>query len=145
MQIAKATLEGSLRGVLATLTPEQVNEDRLIFAERLVQQVEDDMTALGLVVDTLKIQNVHDDVGYLSSIGRRKNAEVVRAARISEAVAHADAVVRASENRETEARAKITAHIEIARAEAQKKLTDALTRRDAVVAEEQATVAAAVA
>ena len=28
MQIAKDTLEGNLRGVLATLTPEEVNEDR---------------------------------------------------------------------------------------------------------------------
>lgn len=145
MQIAKATLEGSLRGVLATLTPEQVNEDRLLFAERLVQQVEDDMTSLGLVVDTLKIQNVHDDVSYLSSIGRKRNSEVIRSARIAEAMARADAVVRTAENREREAKAKIAAHIDIARAEAEKKLTDALTRRDAVVAEEHATVAAAVA
>lgn len=145
MQIAKATLEGSLRGVLATLTPEQVNEDRLLFAERLVHQVEDEMTSLGLVVDTLKIQNVHDDVNYLNSIGRKKNAEVIRSARIAEAVARAEAIVRNAENREREARAKITATIEIAKAEAEKKLTDALTRRDAVVAEEQATVAAQVA
>ena len=31
-QIAKETLEANLRGVLATLTPEEVNEDRLKFA-----------------------------------------------------------------------------------------------------------------
>ena len=33
--VAKETLEGTLRGVLATLTPEEVNEDRLKFAESL--------------------------------------------------------------------------------------------------------------
>ncbi|HVL38705.1 MAG TPA: SPFH domain-containing protein, partial [Fimbriimonadaceae bacterium] len=49
MGIAKATLEGSLRGILASMTPEQVNEDKLLFAERLVHEVEQDMTALGLV------------------------------------------------------------------------------------------------
>ncbi|MER3462489.1 MAG: flotillin family protein, partial [Armatimonadota bacterium] len=86
MQIAKATLEGSLRGVLATLTPEEVNEDRILFAEKLVQEVEHDMTALGLVVDTLKIQQVTDDVKYLDSIGRIKSAEIVREARIAEAI-----------------------------------------------------------
>src|SRR6185436_19564972 len=85
MSIAKATLEGSLRGVLATLTPEQVNEDKILFADRLVQEVEHDMTCLGLVVDTLKIQNVADDVSYLNSIGRKQTAEVIRVARIAEA------------------------------------------------------------
>jgi flotillin len=145
MQIAKATLEGALRGVLATLTPEQVNEDRLLFAERLVQQVEHDMTALGLVVDTLKIQNVSDEVRYLDSIGRKKNAEVLRRARMAEAVAHADAVVRSAQNQEREVQAEISAAIEVAKAEAMRKLADIETRRGALVAEEHATVAALVA
>ncbi|MBA3725620.1 MAG: flotillin family protein [Armatimonadetes bacterium] len=145
MSIAKATLEGSLRGVLATLTPEQVNEDKLLFAEKLVQEVEHDMTSLGLVVDTLKIQNVQDDVKYLDSIGRKQTAEVVRVARIAEAKAMSEAAIRSAENREREVTAQITAQVSIAKADAQKRLTDALTRRDAVVAEEQATVAAALA
>ena len=41
------------------------------------------------VVDTLKIQNVSDEVSYLDSIGRKKSAEVIRQARISEAEARA--------------------------------------------------------
>ena len=145
IKIAKATLEGALRGVLATMTPEEVNEDRILFAERLVREVEQDMTVLGLVVDTLKIQNVQDDVSYLDSIGRRKNAEIIRSARIAEAKAQADAVVREAENRQREARAKITASVEIAKAEATRRLRDIKTLRAALVAEEQATVAAAVA
>ena len=145
MAIAKATLEGALRGVLATMTPEQVNEDKLLFAERLVLEAEHDMTNLGLVVDTLKIQNVADDSGYLDSIGRKQNAEIIRKARIAEARAKAQSIVRAAENREREARAQIEAQIEIAKADAQKRLTDAVTMREAVIAEERATVAAAVA
>lgn len=145
MQIAKATLEGSLRGVLATLTPEEVNEDRILFAEKLVQEVEHDMTALGLVVDTLKIQQVTDEVKYLDSIGRIKSAEIVREARIAEAIAQADAAVAAAENRLKEVEAQVKAAIDVARAEAEKRLADAITRRDALVAEENAAVAAAVA
>lgn len=145
MRIAKATLEGALRGVLATMTPEQVNEDRLLFGQKLVGEAEKDMTNLGLVVDTLKIQNVSDDVSYLDSIGRKSNALIRRHARIAEAIAKAQSITRAAENRETEARAQIEAQIAIAKADAQKRLTDAVTRRDAVVAEERATVAAAVA
>ncbi|HRJ25946.1 MAG TPA: SPFH domain-containing protein [Fimbriimonadaceae bacterium] len=142
MEIAKATLEGSLRGVLATLTPEQVNEDKILFAERLVQEVEADMTSLGMVVDTLKIQSVSDDVGYLESIGRKKSAEVVANARVAEAIAKADAVVRSCENQETEVRAQVDAELEVAKAEAQRKLSEILSRREALIAEEKASVAA---
>jgi len=143
--IAKATLEGCLRGVLATLTPEQVNEDRDEFARMLVSQVEDDLNALGLIVDTLKIQNVHDDVQYLSSIGRKKGAEVIKRARVSEALAKAEAVVRSAENKEREQRAKIAAQGDMARADADRRLAEVTSRRDALVAEERATVLAEVA
>lgn len=145
MQIAKATLEGSLRGVLATMTPEQVNEDKILFAERLVAEVEQDMTALGLVVDTLKIQTVTDEVKYLDSIGRKKNAEIVSRARIAEALAHAQSIVRSAENLEKETKAQTEAAIATANAEAQRRLTEIKTRRAALVAEELAQVNAAVA
>ncbi|MBS1707211.1 MAG: flotillin family protein [Armatimonadetes bacterium] len=145
MAIAKATLEGSLRGVLATMTPEQVNEDKLMFAERLVQEVEQDMTSLGLVVDTMKIQNVQDDSKYLDSLGRKRNAEVIAKARIAEATAHADSEIQAAENLERQRRAQLEADTNIAKAEMQRRLTETLTRRKALVAEEQAQVVAAVA
>ncbi|MDI9639470.1 SPFH domain-containing protein [Kamptonema cortianum] len=145
MGIAKATLEGSLRGVLATMTPEQLNEDRNLFSERLVAEVEQDMTALGLVVDTLKIQNIWDDVRYLDSIGRIRNAELLSGARIAEAIAQADASVRSSENHQAEIEAQIKARITMAQADADKRLADALSKRAALIAEEQAAVAAQVA
>ncbi len=70
-RVARETLEGNLRGVVATLTPEQLNEDRLQFAERIAEDVSRDLSKLGLHLDILKIQSVSDDVDYLSSIGRR--------------------------------------------------------------------------
>jgi len=61
-RVGRETLEGTLRGVLATLTPEQVNEDRLRFAQSLTEEVEDDFNKLGLHLDVLKIQHVSDEV-----------------------------------------------------------------------------------
>ncbi|MEQ1820942.1 MAG: flotillin family protein [Fimbriimonadaceae bacterium] len=145
MRIAKATLEGSLRGILSTMTPEEINEDKILFVERLVHEVEGDMTSLGLVVDTMKIQNVHDEVKYLDSIGRKRSAEVVSSARISETIARSDAIVREAENLEREVQAQINGQVEFSKADAQRRLVDAQTRRAAVVAEEQAAVAALVA
>ncbi|NCQ62219.1 MAG: flotillin family protein, partial [Myxococcales bacterium] len=68
--VAQQTLEGAVREVIATMTPEEVNEDRLKFAESLILAAEDDLHVLGLQLDTLKIQNVADDTGYLDSLGR---------------------------------------------------------------------------
>ena len=80
-RVGKETLEGHLRGVLARLTPEQVNEDRLTFAETVKLDVDEDFDMLGLALDTLKIQNVADSANYLESIGRQRIAEVIRDAK----------------------------------------------------------------
>jgi flotillin len=90
-QIAKETLEGNLRGVLATLTPEEANSKRLEFAERVIREARSDLQRLGLVLDTFKIQHLSDAEGYLDAIGRKKNAEVRRDAKIVEANAEAEA------------------------------------------------------
>ncbi len=109
-KIAKDTLEGNLRGVLATLTPEEVNEDRLKFAQNLIVEADNDLAQLGLQLDTLKIQNVSDDAGYLDSIGRRKTAEVLADARKGEAE-------KAAEAQETEAISRQKAQVAKAKAE----------------------------
>ena len=84
-QIAKETLEANLRGVLATMSPEEVNEDRLKFSHQLIDEADDDIKTLGLELDVMKIQNVTDDNLYLESVGRRLTAEVVKEARVAEA------------------------------------------------------------
>lgn len=114
-QLAKETLEANLRGVLATLTPEEVNEDRLKFAQTLIDEADDDIKTLGLELDVLKIQNVTDEVGYLDSVGRRQTAAVLKEARIAEAQ-------RQTEAEEAEADARKRA--EIARVEADLKVVD---------------------
>lgn len=91
IRVAKDTLEGNLREVLATLTPEQVNEDRLRFAESLAEIAEDDLKQLGLHLDTLKIQHVEDSDNYLNSIGRQRIAQIIRDAEIAESNARREA------------------------------------------------------
>lgn len=100
-RVGKETLEGHLRGVLATLTPEEVNQDRLKFANQLKEEVEDDLSKLGLQLDTLKIQHVADERNYLESIGRKRIAEIIREAEVAESDA-----VRGAEEAEAAARAR---------------------------------------
>jgi flotillin len=91
VRVAKETLEGNLRGVVATLTPEQVNEDRLRFAESITSDVSRDLIKLGLEIDTLKVQNVADEVDYLNSLSRERIALIIRDAEIAESNALSEA------------------------------------------------------
>lgn len=81
---AKQTLEGKLRDVLAQLTPEQVNEDRIEFANKLLEMTSDDFNKLGLHLDTLKVLRVEDEAQYLVNIGRTQIANAVRDAENAE-------------------------------------------------------------
>jgi flotillin len=91
VRVARETLEGNLRGVVATLTPEQLNENRLQFSERIASDVRRDLVKLGLQLDILKIQTISDDVDYLNSLGRRQIALVIKNAEIAESNALTEA------------------------------------------------------
>lgn len=143
--IAKETLEGNLRGVLASLTPEEINEDKARFAHLLLEEAEHDMARMGLVLDTLKIQNVTDEVSYLSSIGRIRTASLNQVQAIAEVEARADASVQQAANWAASEVAKVQADLEIARQETAKRIADAKSRREAVINEARGQVLALVA
>lgn len=144
-KIAQQTLEGNLRGVLASLTPEQVNEDKMAFARSLLEEAEDDLQKLGLVLDNLQIQNISDEVNYLNSIGRKQRADLLRDARIAEARTKTESALQATENEKNTSMRQIEAQIAKVRAEANRRLQDALTQRQAGIAEAESQIAAEVA
>ena len=135
MSVARETLEGNLRGVLSTLTPEEVNQDREKFAGELLHEADHDLARLGLELDTLKIQHVSDDKGYLASIGRRSTAELFKRSRIAEAENHALSAENSAQNLQNQEIAKVEASIATARAEGQ-------TRKGALIAESKGQVQA---
>ncbi|HAY35780.1 MAG: flotillin family protein [Bacteroidetes Order II. Incertae sedis bacterium] len=132
--IAKETLEGNLRGVVASLTPEEVNEDRLKFARELLDEADNDLSALGLQLDTLKIQSVEDDRGYLDAIGRQSTANIIAAAEVVEA-----------QKREQARLAEAGADLEITRAENEVRILRAQLSATASAEEAKIEVAARVA
>lgn len=145
MYIAKETLEGNLRGVLAQLTPEEVNEDKNRFTHILTEEAEHDLARLGIRLDQLKIQNVTDDVGYLNSIGRIRGARLRQTAEVAETLAQAEAAERKSQNWCASELARYDAEITIAQSEMHKRIVDARTRRDAMIATAQGEVRAEIA
>ncbi len=140
-QVAKENIEGSLRGVLATLTPEEANSQRLEFAEKVAQQARGDLMRLGLVLDTFKIKHISDNEGYLEAIGRRKNAEVRRDAKITEANAEAEARLVAAEAKKRGNVAEAEADMTIVEAENKLRVKKADLAAEANRAEAKAKVA----
>lgn len=145
IRIAKETLEGNLRGVLSQLTPEEVNEDKTRFAEKLLDEADHDLNKLGLILDTLKIQNVTDERGFLDSIGRIRSADIIKKAKVSEAEAHALATVRDAQNIQSARLAEIENRRAVIEAEAKRKIQDAKTKAAALVAEERGKIQAQIA
>ena len=139
-QIAKENLEANLRGVLATLTPEEVNEDRLKFAQTLIDEADDDIKTLGLELDVLKIQNVTDQVGYLEAVGRRRTAQVLKEARESEARQAADAEEAEAVSRQRSELARVHSNLAIAEEQNKLRVRTAELDAEAMASEKRAQV-----
>ncbi len=140
--LAKETLTGNLRGVLATLTPEQVNEDRLMFAQNLAEEAENDLKKLGFSLDVLKIQNVSDEVGYLEAMGRKKTAQVIKDAEVAEAENQSETRQKKAAADQTAAVAEAQAQIQISEAQTQLKVRQAQLRQESETADKVARVLA---
>ena len=117
-RVARETLEGGLRAVIGKMTPEETVEDRDKFVATVMREVSDDFRKLGLVIDSVNIQNVHDEEDYLTSIARKARAEVLSAARKAEAQRASEAVIKEAEANAAARQAKADRDAEAKTAEA---------------------------
>lgn len=136
-RVARETLEGGLRAVVGKMTPEEIVEDRDKFVQTVMQEVSDDFRKLGLIIDSVNIQNVHDEEQYLESISRKARAEVISAARKAEAARASEAVVKEAEANATARQAKANRDAEAKEAEAasRQKAETARIAADKAIAE----------
>jgi flotillin len=141
IKTAKQALEGAIRGVVATMTPEEANGRRLELAAEAASRARADLKGLGIVLDFLQIQEVNDAHGYLEAIGRKQNALVQRDARIAEATAEAEARKVTAEQNHLGRDAEISADLQIVQAENQLKVRRANLQGKANEAEQRALIA----
>ena len=62
-------LAGSLRGITATMTVEDLNSNRDSLARSVVEEAGGDLARIGMEVDVIKIAGISDFNGYLESLG----------------------------------------------------------------------------
>jgi flotillin len=142
---AQHVLEGALRGVLASVSPEDANANRLELADKVVDKARKDLSNLGIVLDFFQIQNISDDQQYLESIGRKRNAEVLRDARIAEATADAESRQVAAKQSQVGRKAEVDSDMNIIEYENQLALKKAELETKSNRAREQAAMATEIA
>jgi flotillin len=123
--VALQTLEGHLRAILGTMTVEEIYKDRDKFAQTVQAVSAQDMRNMGLQIISFTIKNIHDQEGYLDSLGRARTAEVKRDAQIGEAKATRDAQIESSKAHQEGQTAEIQANTKIAEADRDYKIRKA--------------------
>jgi uncharacterized membrane protein YqiK len=76
---------GHLRSIIGHLTVEDLIHNREGLTNEVRTSSANEMGKLGLVVDSLQIQEIEDDSGYIQNLGRPHAAAVASTARIAEA------------------------------------------------------------
>ena len=112
--IAMQTLEGHLRAILGTLTPEEIYQNRDMFAAKVQEVAAGDMANMGLGIVSFTIRDIRDTQGYLEALGKPRIAQVKRDAQIAQAEADRDAMIKSSQATQAGQEAKFAADTKIA-------------------------------
>ncbi|MFC4912500.1 flotillin family protein [Actinomadura gamaensis] len=126
---------GHLRSIIGGLTVEDLilNRERLTSETRL--SAADEMSKLGLVVDSLQIQEIEDATGYISNLGRPHAAAVASSARIAEAERDREATEREQEAARQNAAVIRDTEIKKAEYEGQVKQAEQQAKQDVILKE----------
>lgn len=79
---ASEIIYGQLREVIATMTIEEINQDREKFITKVSNNVGSELSKIGLEVINVNITDVTDESGYIEAIGRKAAAEAIQQAQI---------------------------------------------------------------
>ncbi len=107
--MAREIIFGQLRLTVASLTIEQINQDRESFLASIRKNVEPELNKIGLYLINVNITDITDESNYIYSIGKKAAAEAINQAKVdvatqdkTGAIGEAEAVrekdVRVAEN-----------------------------------------------
>ena len=114
---------GQLRLAIATLSIEEINQDREKFLEQINANVNTELNKIGLEIINVNIKDITDESGYIDAIGKKAAAEAINKAKVEVAQQEKlGAVGEAEANKEKEVQvAEQTAQTEIGKTNAEKE------------------------
>ncbi len=81
-EMAKEIIFGQLRLTVASLTIEQINQDRESFLESIRKNVSPELNKIGLYLINVNITDITDESDYIGSIGKKAAAEAINQAKV---------------------------------------------------------------
>jgi flotillin len=98
---ARDIILGQMRLVIATLSIEEINQDREKFLDLVNKNVSTEVSKIGLELINVNIRDITDESGYIEALGRKAAAEAINQAKIEVADANrSGAIGEASAGRE---------------------------------------------
>ena len=95
-EMAKEIIFGQLRLTVASLTIEQINQDRDTFLEMTRTNVDTELQKIGIYLINVNLVDITDESDYIESIGKKAASTAVENARIDVANAERDGAVGAA-------------------------------------------------
>jgi uncharacterized membrane protein YqiK len=130
---------GHLRAIVGNMTVEEMIRDREKLTQLTRESSGTEMEKLGLIVDSLQIQEIEDPTGYIKNLGRPHAAAVESQARIAQADADRLATEKEQEAEALKAEARRTSQVKQAGYSAEVDQAAAIARQAGPKSEAQAT------
>jgi flotillin len=130
----KETLAGHLRGIIGTLTIEELYRDQRRFQDSVREEAHADLDGMGFEFRSFVFQEIQDDQGYLDALGQPKIQQALKEARIATAEADREAKVEEEAARQQKEQKRISVDTEIAIADRELEMKKASIKRDVDVA-----------
>jgi flotillin len=134
----KETVAGHLRGIIGTLTVEELYRDQKRFQDSVRDEAHRDLEGMGFEFRSFVFQEIQDDEGYLNALGQPKIQEALKNARVATAEADRDAKIEEEAARQNKEQKKFSVDTEIADAEKELSMKKASIRQEVDVANAQA-------
>jgi len=80
--MAREIIFGQLRLTVASLTIEQINQDREKFLDAIRRNVAPELNKIGLYLINVNITDITDESGYIESIGKKAASEAINQAKV---------------------------------------------------------------
>ncbi len=134
----KETLSGHLRGIIGTLTVEELYRDQRRFQDSIRAEAHSDLDGMGFEFRSFVFQEIRDEQGYLDALGQPKIQAALRDARIATAEADRDAKIEEESARQSKEEKRILVDTEIVTADRELEMKRAEIKQDVDVANAQA-------
>lgn len=115
-------LEGKLRGIVSTMTVEEINSNRAEFERRVEEDINRELGEMGLQLLSYSILKIATQGGYLENRARPQVAQSKAEAEIAEAERKRDTDIKTAEATREGEKVKLAADAEVALAERDKRI-----------------------